>query len=113
MTTFGTKLRLLREDSGYTQQEVADAIGVSRPSYSHYENDWNKPGLPIMDRLAKFYGVKLDELCCEDDEIVGEPVSLTVEDKYILQIFHRLSDENAEKVLEHARMLLYYQDRNH
>ena len=111
MTTFGTKLRLLRENSGHTQNEVAGAIGVSRPSYSHYENDWNKPDMRIMSKLAEFFRVPLEYLSNEDDEISGETLHFTENDVYILQLFHSLSDESAEKVLEYARLLLYYQDK--
>lgn len=110
--TFGTKLRLLRENTGHTQNEVAEAIGVSRPSYSHYENDWNKPDMFVMTKLAEFYRVPLEYLSSEDDEIKGETITFTEQDIYILQLFHTLSEESAKKVLEYARLLLFYQDRS-
>lgn len=36
---FGDRLRILREEKGMTQKELADALGIARGSISNYENN--------------------------------------------------------------------------
>ncbi|OKZ54882.1 MAG: AbrB family transcriptional regulator [Clostridiales bacterium 59_14] len=50
-------LALLRNLRGMTQEEVAEVIGISRQSYSKWEQGETIPDIEKCDRLAKFYGV--------------------------------------------------------
>ena len=52
----------LRKDKGYTGQEVADAIGISYKVYQTYESGARNAGLPVVEKLADFYGVTTDYL---------------------------------------------------
>lgn len=52
----------LRKDRGYTGQEVADAIGISYKVYQTYESGARNAGLPVVEKLADFYGVTTDYL---------------------------------------------------
>lgn len=57
-------LKLLRQSKKLTQNEAADAIGVSLSSYQKYERDKGCviPSLDVLMRLADFYGVTTDYL---------------------------------------------------
>lgn len=55
-------LALLRNIRGMTQEEVAEVIGISRQSYSKWEQGETIPDIEKCDRLAKFYGVSIDAL---------------------------------------------------
>ena len=55
-------LTLLRNIRGMTQEEVAEVIGISRQSYSKWEQGETIPDIEKCDRLAKFYGVSIDAL---------------------------------------------------
>lgn len=59
---YGKKLRELRKIEGWTQQEVANKLGVSKQTYSHYENEKRKPGLEMIKKLAEVYQVDLDRV---------------------------------------------------
>ena len=65
-------LALLRNLRGMTQEEVAEVIGISRQSYSKWEQGETIPDIEKCDRLAKFYGVSIDALVHQDEE-VGKP----------------------------------------
>lgn len=52
----------LRKDKGYTGQEVADAIDISYKVYQTYESGARNAGLPVVEKLADFYGVTTDYL---------------------------------------------------
>ena len=60
---FHEKLLMLRRKKGVTQQEAADALGVSRPTYGGYESGKRHPQRNAMyQRLADYFGVAIDEL---------------------------------------------------
>ena len=56
----GDKLKALRKEKGYTQQDVADAIGITRGALGGYETSRRNPRLPELQKLADFFGVGLD-----------------------------------------------------
>ena len=62
-------LALLRNIRGMTQEEVAEVIGISRQSYSKWEQGETIPDIEKCDRLAKFYGVSIDALIHQDEEV--------------------------------------------
>lgn len=66
---YGKKLRELRKLEGWTQKEVADKIGVSKQTYSHYENEKRKPSLEMIRELANVYKVDIDQVFGFQDEI--------------------------------------------
>lgn len=55
----GKNLAILRKGRRLTQQEVADAIGVSQPTYGRWEGgkQWIEDP-QSLERLAEFYGVR-------------------------------------------------------
>lgn len=59
-STIADKLKALRKAKGYTQQDVADAIGTSRATIGGYEIGRRQPRLPDLQKMADFYGVGLD-----------------------------------------------------
>lgn len=63
---YGDKLKQLRKLEGWTQEEAAKKVGVSKQTYSHYENENRRPSLPIIRELAKVYGVELDVIFSEE-----------------------------------------------
>lgn len=57
-----TRLRKLRERYGYTQQDVADRIGVGKSAYRSYENNDRRIPVDVLTRVAALYNVSIDEL---------------------------------------------------
>ena len=60
-------LVILRNIKGLTQEAVA--IGISRQSYSKWEQGETIPDVDKCDKLAKFYGVTIDSLVNQSDKI--------------------------------------------
>lgn len=56
------RLKECRLARGYTQQEVADALGISRVNYTRYETGAREIPLDVLVRLARFYDCTTDEL---------------------------------------------------
>lgn len=59
-SNIGDKLKMLRKAKGLTQQEVADAVDMSRATLGGYEIGRRQPRLTDLQRIADFYGVGLD-----------------------------------------------------
>lgn len=57
----GMKLRIIREAAGFTQQDVAERIGVSHPNVSDWERGVRSPSTKNAVRLAKILKVRLED----------------------------------------------------
>ena len=61
--TFGTKLRKLRLEKGYSQNYVADFIGLDQSSYCRLESDKVQPKLQTTVKIAELYKIEIPTLC--------------------------------------------------
>ena len=59
---FGTRLAELRKAAGYTQVELADALGMSQRMIAYYESIEDNPLAKILRLLAQTLRVSTDEL---------------------------------------------------
>lgn len=62
MIDISEKIKNLRIENKMTQQEVADRIHVSRPTYTQYELGKKRPGLETLLEIAELYKISLDYL---------------------------------------------------
>lgn len=60
MAHIGDKLKTLRKGRKLTQDQVAEAFGLSRGAVSNYEIGRRKPSITELQAFAEFYGVPLD-----------------------------------------------------
>lgn len=59
---FGSRLHALREAAGLSQQEVADQLGISQPSYALWERKTSAIRAEHVVKLAEVLGVKVEDL---------------------------------------------------
>lgn len=60
--SFGTRLRALRLEAGYTQQNIADALKINRSTYTYYETGKTTPDVHTLRVLAQILNVNITEL---------------------------------------------------
>lgn len=60
--SFGQRLTALRKAAGYTQQELAGEVGVSRRMIAYYEGQSEHPPTTLLPALAQALHVSADEL---------------------------------------------------
>ena len=60
--SFGENLQYLRKESSMTQEDLADALEVSRQSISKWESDINYPELEKIMQICQLFGCDLDTL---------------------------------------------------
>lgn len=62
MNTYIQKIKELRTEKGLSQEQIAKAIGVSRPTYTAIEAGKQKLDVEEAQKLAKLFGIGVDEL---------------------------------------------------
>jgi putative transcriptional regulator len=60
------RLRVLRAERGWSQAELGGRIGVSRQAVNAIETGKHDPSLPLAFRLARLFGLSIEEIF-EDD----------------------------------------------
>ncbi len=95
---FADKLIRLRKKSGWSQEELAEQMGVSRQSISKWEGAQSIPDLEKIIKLAKLFSVSTDYLLLDElgDEQAEAP-ALPGEERPALR---RVSMEEANAFLE-------------
>nr|WP_249315526.1 helix-turn-helix transcriptional regulator [Bacillus sp. FJAT-49711] len=58
-----------RKNRGWSQEELAGKLFVSRQSVSKWENGQNYPSIEIVIKLSDLFGVTIDELLRSDEEL--------------------------------------------
>jgi putative transcriptional regulator len=61
------RVRELRNKLGWTQQQLADAVGVSRQSINSIECDRYTPSLPLALTFARVFGCSTDDIFTLED----------------------------------------------
>lgn len=61
------RIKNLREDHDYTQQTVADAIGITQRKYSYLETGTQQRTDEILVQLSMLYQVSIDYLLYQTD----------------------------------------------
>ena len=72
MSSIGENIRVLRLARGWTQEQLAQQLHLTRQAVSHYESGRTTPDIDTCRRLAELFGVELEVLL----EGEGEPVKL-------------------------------------
>ncbi len=66
--TLGEKLAMYRKQNNYTQEQLAELLGVSRQAVSKWESDLAYPETDKLIKLSDMYGCSLDYLIKDKQE---------------------------------------------
>ena len=64
---FKEKLLELRKQKGLTQEELAEALYVSRTAVSKWESGRGYPSIESLKRISKVFSVTIDELLSSNE----------------------------------------------
>lgn len=64
----GTKIRQLRRRDGRTQENLAEALGVTSQAVSRWESGGSYPDMILLPSIANYFGVSIDELFGYDND---------------------------------------------
>ena len=62
MATMGQRIKFLREEKEYTQEQFGPMIGVSKSTIGMYELDKREPDKEKLEAIADFFNVDMDYL---------------------------------------------------
>jgi transcriptional regulator with XRE-family HTH domain len=65
MNTIGNKIRLLREEKGLSQENLASALDITQSNYARLEKDDNRISVPRLIIIAKTLETTVTELVGE------------------------------------------------
>ena len=68
---FHEKLAELRKSKGLTQEELAEALFVSRTAISKWESGRGYPSIDSLKGISHFFSVTIDELICSQEMITA------------------------------------------
>ena len=88
---FSEKLQELRKSRSMTQEELAEALFVSRTAISKWESGRGYPSIDSLKEISHYFSVTIDDLICSDEMItVAENEKKEFADKYISLICNAL-----------------------
>ena len=74
----GDKISSLRKKNNFSQEDLADKVGVTRQTISKWELSETAPDINQAKTLSKIFNISLDELVCNDlNNLLVEKVSNT------------------------------------
>ena len=80
---FNKKIQELRKKKGITQEELAEAIYVSRTAVSKWESGKGYPSIDSLKTISKYFNVTVDELLSGDELInLAEETNSQKENSY-------------------------------
>ena len=75
--SFGENLINLRKQKGWSQDDLADNLNLSRQAISKWENETSKPDIDNIKKISKIFSVKIDDLL-NNDVVKDKAVTLNV-----------------------------------
>ena len=68
---FSEKLQTLRKQKGLTQEELAQALFVSRTAISKWESGKGYPSIDSLKEISKYFSITIDELLSSEELITA------------------------------------------
>ena len=88
---FNEKLQELRKSRSMTQEELAEALFVSRTAISRWESGRGYPSIDSLKEISRYFSVTIDDLICSDEMIsVVENEKRELADQYVSLICNAL-----------------------
>ena len=85
--TMGQIIKKLRKDRGFTQEELAERLGVTYQAVSKWENDIGMPDISLIVPLASVFDISTDVLFGMDRTTEYEDVNRIVSDADNVKVY--------------------------
>lgn len=111
----GYRIATLRDKQGWTQEELAKRLGISRAALSHYEKNRREPDYETLTKLADLFHVSIDFLVGRtnnphsrlDDDIRNFADQLELSDEDIMSRFTLTVDGKQLSPAEAKRFIAF------
>lgn len=96
---FGVRLAALRKAAGYTQQQLADEIGVSRRVVAYYETESEHPPANLLVDLARVLNASTDALLGLEDAKRSKTAAISPRLERRVRQIERLAPKSKQQLL--------------
>jgi transcriptional regulator with XRE-family HTH domain len=101
MVELGKKLRTLRAEKGYTQEKIADMLGIPQATYSNLENNKGKVDLKLLEKVANVFEIDMVELLKTESLIFYNQENSGGQNGLIInQLSEKLIEQYEERIKE-------------
>ena len=112
MTELGKKLRTLRAEKGYTQEKIADILGIPQATYSNLENNKGKVDLKLLEKVASVYEIDMVELLKNESLIFYNQENSGGQNGLIInQLSEKLIEQYESRISELKETILFLQNQ--
>ncbi len=94
-------IKKLRETARYTQEEVANALGITRSAYSNYESGDREVPYDIIEKASDFFGCEMILLFDENENIDAQILASAFR-------INGLAPEDAEEIMRFKDVVKSY-----
>ena len=105
---FGDKIKELRLQRGWTQQEVAERVGLKKSMISMLERNERKPSFEVLEAFADVFNVDLDMLAGDRRSQTDELRDMLKEKRslrMLLSVSAKLNESDIEQLIRLARLM--------
>jgi len=115
MATFNGNLRDLRNMRKLTQEQLADALHITKQALSHYERGTRYPKPETLEAIADYFNVDMDYLTGRSSmttvlsspaAVASSPSSLSHDQESLLGKYDMLADDGKQQLLARADELI-------
>ena len=101
--SFASRLRQAREQSGLTQQDLAEKLGVTKSAIGNYENGVSSPKWDVLLKIFDVLQVEPNFLYQDSFSFdSADPVVLTPQQSALLSSFDQLNEEGQQKAVDYV-----------
>lgn len=105
--SFASRLKQARENAGFTQQELAKALGVTKSAIGNYENGVSSPKWDVLLKIFDILHVEPNFLYQDSFDLTKKyPVTLTPKQADLIAFFNLLNAAGQNKVIDYAKDLV-------
>lgn len=105
MKTLGKKIRLLRHQKGWSQEDVAKRLDISIPAFSKIETGITDVNLSRLDQISKLFDLSIVELLTIHDPEGQKKYNADLE-----VATKRLQERDAEVIELQKKVIILYEE---
>lgn len=93
----GSVIKKYKKEAGYTQEEMANRLGVTTPAVNKWENGNSKPDIELLSPIARLLHISLDTLLSFQEKLTDFEIG-----EFIQKMDKMFSEEGYEKTYQWA-----------
>ena len=98
--TLGKYLKRLRKDSGRSQEEISDYLGIKRVTCSAYETDRVVPPADKLYKLSELYGISVELLVSKTVTSNAKGDNKDLRNEEMMYYYRNLKDSQKDMIFE-------------